>query len=67
MILSIFGVHPFRRHKTRSIIQMIQQPKNNLMIPAIIAPSLNLVTNPQIQAVNGMIAKIKLTIIGKPK
>lgn len=42
-------------------------PKNNLIIPATIFPSINLVTEPQIHDVGGKIARIKLKTLPKPK
>lgn len=45
----------------KSIIQISQPPKIRI-IPATILPSENLVIMPQIHAVMGMIARIKLTM-----
>ena len=51
----------------KSRIQTSVKPNTSLIRPATSLPSLNLVTNPQIQEVTGMIAKIRLTIQDKPK
>ena len=51
----------------RSKIQRMNPKPINLMIAATMQPSLILVTTPQSQAVNGMIAKMIETILSKPK
>ena len=51
---------------TRSITQKIN-PKGIFKIPPRMLPLENLTTMPKIQLVNGIIAKIKLIIQGKPK
>ncbi len=45
----------------------MSQPPKIRMIPATILPSENLVTTPNTHAVTGMIAKIMLTILERPK
>ena len=57
----------FKIINTRSRIQIMFHPKINLIKPATILPSMNLVTNPQTQEVTGIIARITLTIHDKPK
>ena len=53
--------------RTRSTTQMIQAPRNILMIAATILPSVTLVITPHTQAVIGMIARIRLTNLLNPK
>ena len=57
----------WRRQYTKSTTQTIVKPKTNLIKPATILPSENLVRAPQIHAVTGMIARITLTRYPKPK
>ena len=51
----------------RSNNQMMFQPKNTRIKAQTQWPSLNLVIKPKSHDVNGIIAKIKLTIHVKPK
>jgi len=58
---------PFKIMKTISRIQMIFQPRTNLKIAATILPSANLVITPQTKEVIGIITKIRLTNLPRPK
>ena len=58
---------PFKIIRIISIIHMIFHPRTSLRMPARIFPSENRVTAPQIQDVTGIIAKIILIILPKPK
>ena len=53
--------------KIKSSTHTMVKPKIRRIKPQTQWPSLNLVTKPNTHDVKGMIAKIKLTIQGKPK
>ena len=66
-MLRTLKILPSKIMKMRSKIQRMNPKPINLMIAATMQPSLILVTTPQSQAVNGMIAKMIETILSKPK
>ena len=58
---------PCKIIKMISAIKITFHPNNNLTNPQIICPSLNLVTEPRIQEVTGIIARIMLNILDNLK